>query len=109
VPRVPPKFVPAADLVDLGDSRGDGEVIGESVLIDRHPHSTECDWLRVETWIDHGRRFEDLHRGRVNLDRGAAEGHVLVDQEPRLGGAPRGPYAADEFGPNPALGCQAPA
>jgi hypothetical protein len=69
VPRVPLRFVPAADLVDLSDRDSDGEVIGESVLIDRLPHSTECDWLRVETWIDHGRRFEDLRRVGVDLDR----------------------------------------
>jgi hypothetical protein len=83
------KSVPAADLVDLGDSHGDGEVIGESVLTDRLPHSTEWDWLRVDTWIDHRWQFEDLNGGWIGLDRGVAGGHVLVDQEPRLGGAPR--------------------
>jgi hypothetical protein len=32
--------------------------------------SAEWDWLGVDARIDHGRQFEDLHRGFVDLDRG---------------------------------------
>jgi hypothetical protein len=56
--------VPAADLVGLVDRHGNWKVVGESVLIDWLVHSAEWDRLPVDTWIDHGRRFEDLHRGR---------------------------------------------
>jgi hypothetical protein len=37
--------------------------------------------FRVDTWIDHGRQFEDLHRGRVppgNLHAVAAELHEMT-------------------------------
>ena len=51
---------PAGDLVDLGDGHGDWKVVGEFVLIDRLAHSAEWDWLGVDTWVDHGRRFEDF-------------------------------------------------
>jgi hypothetical protein len=34
--------------------------------------SAEWDWLGVDGRIDHGRQFEDLHRGCVDLDRGVA-------------------------------------
>jgi hypothetical protein len=39
--------------------------------------------LWVDTWVDHGRQFEDLHGGRVDLDHGIADRHVgqeLVQQ-----------------------------
>jgi hypothetical protein len=50
-------------------------------LIDRICHSAEWDWLRIDTGIDHGWRFEDLHSSRVDLDRGGTGSHALVDQE----------------------------
>jgi hypothetical protein len=56
-------------------------MVGESVLIDRLAHSAEWDWLGIDTWIDHGRQFEDLRRCWVHFDRGVAGGHVLVDHE----------------------------
>src|SRR5215204_2963856 len=74
-----------------------GKVVGESVLIDRLAHSAEWDWLRVNTWSDHGRQVEDVLRRLVDLDWCVADGHVLVDQESRLGGAPGDLYAADGF------------
>jgi hypothetical protein len=55
------------------------------------------DWLRVNTWSDHGRQVEDVRRRLVDLDWRVADGHVLVDQESRLGGAPGDLYAADGF------------
>ena len=55
------------------------------------------DWLRVNTWSDHGRQVEDVRSRLVDLDRGVADGHVLVDQESTLGGAPGDLYAADGF------------
>jgi hypothetical protein len=94
------------DLVGLGHSHGDGEVVGESVLIDRLAHSAKWDWLLIDTSIDHGRRFEDLHRGWIGLDRGLADGHVLIDQQPRFGGAPGTFMPRMSSGPNPALGRQ---
>ena len=45
------------DLVGFGDSHGDGEMVGESVLIDRLALSAEWDRLREDTWIDHGRHL----------------------------------------------------
>lgn len=55
----------AADLGGFGERHCDWEMVGESVLIDCLAHSTEWDRLRVDTWIDHGREFEDLDGGRA--------------------------------------------
>ena len=65
-----------AGLVDLGDSDRDWEMVGEPVLMTGLPIPPNGIGFRVDTWIDHGRQCEDLHRGRVNLDRGAG-GNVL--------------------------------
>jgi hypothetical protein len=44
----------------------------------RLAHSAEWDWLGVDARIDHGRWFEDLRRGWVDLDRGVAGGLFLL-------------------------------
>ena len=46
--------------------------------------------FRVDTWIDHGRQFEDLHRGRVNLDRGAGVAMFLAERLSGNGRVARG-------------------
>jgi hypothetical protein len=83
------------DLVDFGDRHGDWEVVGESVLIDRLDPSAHPDWLRIDTWIDRGRQFEDLQSRWVDPDRGVTGRHVLVDQElvQHLGLVVEGSYA----------------
>ena len=83
------------DLVDFGDRHGDWEVVGESVLIDRLDPSAQWDWLRIDTWIDRGRQFEDLQSRWVDPDRGVTGRHVLVDQElvQHLGLVVEGSYA----------------
>jgi hypothetical protein len=42
-------------------------MVGEPVLMTGLPIPPNGIGFRVDTWIDHGRQFEDLHRGRVNL------------------------------------------
>ena len=55
--------------IDLGDPHGDWGVVEESVLLHRLTHSAKGNWLRVDTWIDHGRKCEDLRCGWIEALR----------------------------------------